>query len=325
MKRRPEFTASVASEDFIARMNDVIALGEDNVDIVPQRQRPILMVVGAPRSGTTVLMQWFRSTGFATPSNIAARFPRNPYFAGMLQRLLTDPALNFRDELTIPESDPFRSDYGKTKGPLSPHEFSFYFRRFFPVTVGEPVAPDAPCDVAGFIDGLQVFAAAMGRPVVLKGLLVQYMLDRFMDAAPVFFLHVHRDEADNVRSLYRHRRQVADDPEEWISVRPPQYAWLKDMSPVEQVAGQVHFTNLEVRRQLAALPQGRVLSVSHDDFCADPGGLNARLSAAFEAGGFDPLPVPEDVAPFEVTRYDPNDPDRKAAEAALVQVSRGNP
>ena len=323
MKRRREYSAQPEQVGFLQRLNDLVARGENNFEFRPDQPHPIVLIVGAPRSGTTVLMQWLQHVGFAVPTNIAARFSSNPFFAGMLQRLLSDPALNFRDELTIPGAQhAFHSDYGKTQGPLSPHEFSFFFRRFFPVMAGEKFEQEVlgDCDVDGFLRGLSLFGAALGKPVALKGLLIQYNLDLFCDQPNVIMVHVFRDEADNVCSLLRHREIVAGDANEWISVRPPQYSWLKRLSPIEQVAGQVHFTNVELRNQLRFFPASRVISLAHEEFCAHPDVFYRELVARIQQ--FTPLALPAepDRITFEVRRYDETRPERREAMKALSSV-----
>jgi hypothetical protein len=204
MKRREEYSAPPEQVDFLEQLNDVVARGEDNLDFRPEHpHHPVILIVGAPRSGTTVLMQWLQHVGFAVPSNIAARFPRNPFFAGMLQRLLSDPTLNFHDELTIPGTQhAFHSDYGKTQSPLAPHEFSFFFRRFFPVTVGEKLDERAlrNCDVDGFLRGVSMFGAALDKPVVLKGLIIQYNLHIFRNSPNVIKPTTSAPCSDSARS-----------------------------------------------------------------------------------------------------------------------------
>jgi hypothetical protein len=323
MKRREEYSARPEQVDFLQRLNDLVAHGENKLVFRPEHPHPVILIVGAPRSGTTVLMQWLQRVGFAVPTNIAARFPSNPFFAGMLQRLLSDPTLNYRDELTIAGTQhAFQSDYGKTQGPLSPHEFSFFFRRFFPVTVGEKLDQSVfdDCDVEGFLRGLSMFGTALGKPVALKGLILQYNLDLFRHSPNVIIVHIFRDEADNVCSLLRQREIVAGDANEWISVRPPQYSWLKDLSPIEQVAGQVHFTNLEIRKQLRSFPPSRVISLAHEDFCGRPDAFYRELVARIQEFAPSALPAEPDQITFQVRSYDETRPEHRQAMEALSSV-----
>lgn len=323
MKRTSGYTAAAGVNDFLRAINELIARGEENVREPLEAECPVVLVVGAPRSGTTVLMQWLRAVGLAVPSNLAARFSVNPLFAGMLQRLLTDPSLGFRDELAVgSSSDGFSSSYGKTKGLLAPHEFSFYFRRFFPVTVGEELTPEqlSQCDTAGFLEGLRRFGEALGVPVGVKAMLIQYHLKLFLEDRRVVVIHTVRDEPDNVVSLLGHRSVVAGDPQEWISVRPPEYAWLRELSPVEQVAGQVHFTNQRIRQQLADFPADRVLRLHHEEFCGKPRRLHDWLRDSFAAAGW-PWPRGYDGPDeFKVRRYDAESAEYRAAVDALAKV-----
>lgn len=323
MKRTKAFTAHPGVQDFLEQINAIVSLGESNVQVTPKSDVPLVLIVGAPRSGTTVLTQWLAKVGFAVPGNLAARFSKNPYFAGLLQRLLSDPDLNFQDELTIPGSnDEFESNYGKTAGLLAPHEFSFYFRRFFPFQVGERVDEDAlrTCDVSGFIDGLTLFGAALDQPVALKGLLVQYHLELFEAASNVVIMHVYRNEVDNICSLMRHRHHVAGDPNEWISVRPPQFDWLRRLNPVEQVAGQVHFTNREILRQLSGFPAERVVTVDHESFCLNPRRLRDELNRRLVGMGSTGLPEYPGPDEFAIRRYDVSSEEWQAAERGLNRV-----
>jgi hypothetical protein len=285
MKRVPAFSARPEATEFLEKINELVACGEENTHVEPGIKRPIFFVVGAPRSGTTLLMQWLQSIGVSVPTNVAARFSRNPLFAGMLQRLLIDSSLNYRNELTVSLPDAaYQSDYGKTSGLLSPHEFSFYIRRYFPVQVGEVLTADMlkQCDVDGFIHGLRLFSSALGTPLAIKALLIQYHLNLLMRCDDAFLIHVHRDEVDNTYSLFEHRIKVAGDAKEWISVRPPGYEWLKDLAPIQQVAGQVHFTNKAIRDQLGEFPEKRVIDCAHADFCSNPGNLYKRLANVVE-------------------------------------------
>ena len=64
-------------------------------------QYPGLLIIGAPRSGTTLMLQWLAQTGkFVYPTNLLSRFYAAPYIGVKIQQLLTDPAYRFRDEFS---------------------------------------------------------------------------------------------------------------------------------------------------------------------------------------------------------------------------------
>lgn len=323
MKRVNGFKAHSAAADFVNHLNYVVANGEANIDLTYDPLSPLFLVVGVPRSGTTVLMQWLEQSGISVPNNLSARFAGNPYFAGLLQRLLTDNRLNFRGELTIPKQpDFFASDYGKTRGLLSPHEFSFYFRRFFPVTVGEKLTEEqlVRCNPDGFVKGLALFSSALERPIAVKALLIQYHLDLFLPFPNVHILHVHRDLVENICSLYRHRKIVAGDVNEWISVKPPQYDFLKEMAPLEQVAGQVYYTNKEIIDHLEKFPENRVITCSHEEFCNNPNSLYENIASCCVFSKKYTLPLYSGPQRFEIHSYDKKSSLYTDAKSALEKV-----
>ena len=95
--RKPE-----AAEAFLPVLSRALRVGELRCeqDLPASPSRPIVFVLGAPRSGTTLLTQWLAASGhFGVPSNLLARFYEAPYIGGLVQRLLTDPDLSYRDEL----------------------------------------------------------------------------------------------------------------------------------------------------------------------------------------------------------------------------------
>ncbi len=323
--RTKEFIGHPHADAFLEEINNLVAAGENQVDVEPESNYPLFLVVGAPRSGTTVLMQWLQSIGVSVPTNIAARFYRNPIFAGMLQRLLIDPELNYRQELSVFSPDEeYSSIYGKTRGLLSPHEFSYFIRQFFPVTTGEVLSSTQleACDVRGFLKGLRAFAIASGAPVAIKALLIQYHLNLFLHHNDVFVIHVLRNEVNNVCSLLRHRELVAGDQSEWISVRPPGYEWLRHLAPIYQVAGQVRFTNAVISRQLKNFPGERVIELSHELFCSDPRSYYDSITRVVRQVSSLVLPEYSGADSFDVTTYAPHSAQFAIAESALTFVTR---
>ena len=84
--RRPDHRKDGRYEALVARMNaDVAALPPPS----GAPRRPVVFVVGVPRSGTTLTYQVLAATGaFAYPSNVVARFWRRPGHGVRVQRLL---------------------------------------------------------------------------------------------------------------------------------------------------------------------------------------------------------------------------------------------
>jgi hypothetical protein len=250
---------------------------------------PVVLVVGPPRSGTTVTIQWLAATGlFATPSNLMARLPEAPYLAGLLQRLLTDPELDYRGELSVGDIDHFASVAGKTAGLLAPHEYFYFWRRFFPLDVARPMtaAERSRSDPEGLAHGLASLQTGVGAPIVLKAIIAQYDLDVVLRHLPsAIVLVTRRREAENVESLLETRTRVMGAESEWFSVRPKGSDLVADADPVVQAAAQVAWTNDDLDAQLADIDSGRVVRVDHADFCSDPASTFGSIQRACEFVG----------------------------------------
>ncbi|MBK8338981.1 MAG: sulfotransferase [Flavobacteriales bacterium] len=289
-KRQEVFKRNERLEDLLNELNGVLGGAESRMDLPKEPRFPVVFVIGAPRSGTTLLMQWLAATGlFAVPSNLLSRFYGTPYLGGRIQRLLTDPAFNYKDELGDPEQQAvaYESHIGKTKGMLQPNEFWYFWRRFIPNVDPEWITPEqeARIDTAGFRAGVAAIEAAFDRPLATKGIILQYNLAALQRIFPkVLFIHTHRHPFFNIQSLLKARQQYFGEERTWFSVKPKEYQQLKDLDPVQQVAGQVYHTQVGIEVELAGMPRN-ALSIAHEDFCSDPAAFYARLKERLAALG----------------------------------------
>ena len=60
------------------------------------------------------------------------------------------------------------------------------------------------------------------------------------------------------------------DKSKWFSIKPKEYFFLKEKTIPEQIAGQIHFTQIEVEKQLDQIQEQRKLCVNFSDLCKDP-------------------------------------------------------
>ncbi len=255
--------------------------------------RPPVFIVGCPRSGTTLAYQWLAASGlFTYPTNFTARFPTAPWLAERVQRLLRDPACDFRGELTLEASDrpaSFHSHLGKTRGPFAPHEFWFWWRRFVPG--GRTHALDAGqlarVDTARLLGELAAWEAVLGKPILMKAMILDWNLPWLARLLPrAVFVHVSRDPVLTMQSLLAARAEFFGHAEDWYSFRPPEYAALRGRDPIDQVAGQVAHTERAVRAGLAELPASRRLTVAYEDLCRDPAAVHGELRDRLGAQGW---------------------------------------
>lgn len=234
---------------------------------------PILYLMGCARSGSTLVHQYLSQSGlFTFPTNFISRFHYAPYLGARLQEMLF--AADFRGEITGGPGDAcFASDLGKTQGPLSPHEFWYFWRRFADFGDEQKLTPRgiAAFDGATFIRELRAFQSVSARPLVLKGMILNWDIPLLAGQYErSYFLFVHRRLEANADSLVRARRRFFGDERRWYSFKPPGYADVLELDPYRQTAWQVVCTNSAVEAGLATLPEDRVFRVGYEAFCERP-------------------------------------------------------
>jgi len=225
----------------------------------PLPQKPIF-VVGAPRSGSTLLYQLLVVRfDVAYLSNLHCRFFGAPAFV--------ERAVGKR---LRPPGD-FSSRFGSTRGLAAPSECGPYWYRFFrkfPQHVS--LAEADPDRLQRLRESVRAFAKAADRPLVFKNLVNSVRLAPLAAALPeALFVVVRRDEADTAASILAGRRTVHADESEWWSVEPPQIERLRTLPPREQVLEQVRAIESLVDETKEEIGRDRFLDVRYEDACAD--------------------------------------------------------
>ena len=292
MRTNEEYRKNDGLDALLKHLNEALQRGEAATCQEFHRPRlPVVFVIGAPRSGTTLLMQWLAGSGqFCYPTNLMSRFYGAPYIGSLIQRMLLDPALQYRREFReLHNSVPnFESFLGKTSGIREPNEFWYFWRRFFPVDVPRPLATvEGNIEPQGFAQGLAAIESVFELPFAAKGMALQYDLDVLSDALDeVIFVYTRRSFAHNVESLLRVREKLHGDHHTWYSAKPAEYDQLRQYDPLMQVVGQVELTNRALMRQLQS-NRYRVVEVDYEAFCQSPQQTRDLLTQQFASCGHD--------------------------------------
>lgn len=290
--RRGRYQRNEQLEQLLLEINDILGPAEDQLsERFPRPRFPILLVVGGPRSGSTLMMQWLAASGlFAYPSNLLSRFYRAPSIGARIQLLLTDPRYRFMEEFAgFGEDSDFKSDLGKTSGVLQPNDFWYFWRRFIPNS--EPVYLDgaelAKVDGEGFLRELAAIEAVFNKPFAMKGMILEQNIP-FLHAllGKVLFINIKRHPLFNIQSLLEARTKFFGDRRRWYSIKPRQYEELAELEPIEQVAGQVHYKNLAVEEGLELIPSSRQISIGYEEFCSSPADFFKSLGSKMARLGF---------------------------------------
>jgi len=291
-QRQEPFRRNEDLERLLKEINDLLAPVEESVlQGYRQPEYPVVLVVGNPRCGKTLMMQWLASTGeFCYPTNLLARFYDAPYVGAKIQLLLADERYSFRDETyEFGQDISFASSVGKTRGSLSPNEFYYFWNRFFPYEKRHYLTEEdqARVDLRGFVAELAAVEAAFDKPFALKGDIANQNLSLISSALErVLFLYIERHPFYNVQSVLQTRVRHGGSREVWWSFKPKEYEKLVNLDPIEQVAGQVYFINQGINRELQQVDPTRKLQVSYEGFCAAPQVVYEQIREKLEQQGY---------------------------------------
>ncbi|MEO6307302.1 MAG: sulfotransferase [Nitrospiraceae bacterium] len=280
ISREQAFKRNASLERLLHALNDLLACSEKaalEYYSGEQESYPVVFVMGPHRSGSTLFMQWLANTGIAAyPSNLLSRFYGAPAIGAQIQLLLTDPRFNFRNEiLDFNISVTFESENGKTKGALSPNEFWYFWRRFLPFGELEWLSDEElfrVVDREKLVAELTTLTRVFGKPFALKSMILNYNIP-FLDAIfkKALFVQIRRDPVTTVASILEARKRQFGSENEWYSFKIPEYLQLKDLDPITQSAGQVHYINKAVTQGMATVDKSRKLVVQYEEFCQNPG------------------------------------------------------
>jgi LPS sulfotransferase NodH len=274
-QRQGTYVKAAGDEDFLEGLNAYLAPRERQLYGDYEIEHPLIFVVGAPRSGTTLLSQllaYCLDVGFV--DNFAARFWLAPVHGIRLSKLIAGG----------PEAGAFESEYARTSRPTDIHEFGYFWRHWLNKHTFDDVVHAAEHEDEIDWDGLRLTLAniqhELGRPLVAKNMLGAYHMPRLRrELGKVVFVCIERDPLDACVSILDARRKYYSDPASWWSYVPVEYPLLKDLDPWEQVAGQVHYLGAYYDHELAAVGADSSIRVSYQELCTDPAGVLRRVAS----------------------------------------------
>jgi len=221
-----------------------------------------LFLTGLPRTGTTLVSQYIaHRLDIAYFTNGVKHFPLAPCTVSRWQRRL-HPA--YRSD--------FRSEYGRSKGPMAPREAGAFWGRYFDLNRYQEIG-DVPADhveaVRRTVLRLQnIFAGAAFMNKNVKHLL------RLNALAAIFpnahFLVMQRPLPDVAISMLIGRRQLSPDGSAWFSIVPRCYSEIRQLPLIEQIPRQILAIHDKMTQDLARIPVSRVLLIPYAEFCRDP-------------------------------------------------------
>ena len=196
---------------------------------------PIYFVIGAPRSGTTLLTQLLAYCfDFGYITNLAARFWLNPVIGIRLSREIlgdTEPS--------------FKSHYANTSHAGDIHEFGQFWMSHLGLSSAQDVdwmVPDEEC-ASLTLRALRAIQSQFRVPIVMKGIYPAYAYEWMNDHFDIRWISIWRDPLDACLSILESRRKKKKSSNDWFGWHIPKSdRWGMDLgSPYTQIVHQVRF------------------------------------------------------------------------------------
>ena len=230
--------------------------------------KPLIIVVGPPRSGTTLVAQYLInrfSVGYL--NNLTSLFPRSPIAANRL----------FMSADSFRRGD-YRAFYGKSRKLSGANDGLYIWDRWLGpdrARVPERLLK-SHSELSEFFGALMDF---VDRPIVNKINRLNTCANLVVDELEnVSFVCLHRDPLFLAQSLYLARTEILGD------VNSP-YGTEHDNrhldDPIEDVCQQVLFHEQCARKQRQILGEDRFSIVSYDSFCEAPEAFAMAIAARF--------------------------------------------
>ena len=274
------------------------ALGNIDLEVEPVAGNlPTAIIVGLPRSGSTLLQQVLISRyQLAYISNLTAKFYKNPT-AGTLVH-----------ESLVPKdySSDFLSAYGNTSGVFEPSEFGWFWQD--QLQLDQHDTPGLSINWDRLNTHLNDTKSVAKKPLIIDNpYLCSYIGDIKTHLKDVKILYIQRDLWNVCNSMLNARMQRYGKLDKFYGAKPRSFANLLGIqNPVEQVVRQVHDLQQDINDGLATVDPKDIMSIDIAYLRAKPEEVASRVNAFLGGGG---IAKSNSISPFpdrdQVPSFDP--------------------
>lgn len=219
---------------------------------------PPIFIIGAPRTGSTLLSQLLiEKFFFSYLTNIQSLFYGCPAAVFKMTRFFSNKIK--------PQSE-LKSNYGYVKGLLAPSEagavFKYWFgEKDFSLTIGK--------SQINFVrNSIKYMSHASSAPFLSKNLNNSMRLSTISTVFPeAFYIWIKRCPLYTGQSLLKMRYDLNGCYHKWASVRPKEYEELLSYSPYMQVVMQIKGIDGYIKQQLDKIKSSYVIKIYYDNLC----------------------------------------------------------
>jgi len=264
--RKGLYKKDESQEKFLEDFNKYLLKKELNEYRSYSINHPFIFIIGAPRSGTTLLSQLISNTfDISYINNVAARFFLAPLHGIRFSKSLIGESKN---------SD-FNSNYARTNNLSDIHEFGYFWRYWLKKNSFDDItyakSKENEIEWLKVRDILSTIQFETNKPFVFKNIYGSYHMKKFTEILDkVIFVYIERDNLDTAVSILNARKKYNKDLNVWWSYQPLEYNKLKDKDYWTQIAGQVYYLKKYYLKELEELEEKNKFHVTYQQLCESP-------------------------------------------------------
>jgi hypothetical protein len=257
---------------------------------------PILLIIGAPRSGTTLLYQTLaRFLPVSYFNNFSALFARAPLTASL--------KLSHFNKQKKQKSADYHSYYGNTSGWNAPNDGFHVWNRWLGVDrydVPQQLDREKQRDMQRFFNA---WFASFQQPLLNKNNRNTACVPLLAAVLPnVFFIEVRREPVFVVQSLLQAREHIQGSKALGWGLGSTTIAPNASMSEyVAEVCAQVFHIDQMLRRGKLHVAPEHFISITYEDFCRAPEVTVRHIANACLGIDIDENRLRREVKPFQTT------------------------
>lgn len=276
MNKTGKYKLDQEKERKLYMMNDLLKDFEDKIEIDGRESLiPPTFIVGAPRTGTTLMYQILAKTGlFDYINNFNAKFWKAPKVGFLLDKFL---------DITDYKDIKFKSDFGRTGGLSNVHHFSRFWinvlgyneitNRFDLETENGEKLKETLIDIRKIIEVSKNikggFEEIDNHGFLFKSHYCGAVIDWLREhLGRIKVIVMTRNVPDTTMSILKARRNVMGSENKWWSLKPSNYSGVVDVEPEVQVLRQIGGIEKDVYRAISARDCKRMV-VSYEDLCTN--------------------------------------------------------
>ncbi len=239
---------------------------------------PFYFVIGAPRSGTTLLTQLLAYCfDFGYITNLAARFWLNPVLG-----------IKFSKEVLGGDVTPsFDSKYANTRNVSDIHEFGRFWMSHLGLSSAQDVdwmVPDKE-NASLTLRALRAIQSEFNKPIVMKGIYPAYVYEWMNDNFDIRWINIWRDPLETCLSILEARRKKERSKNKWFGWHIPDVDRWRIVSdnPYREIINQVDYFQ-EVYGDMADV------TISLESLCKD-----TEFVLSYAVDGYEMKQVPPEL------------------------------